>query len=155
PKFETRARRGRHGFGRCCEADGLSGERFLSQCRQQAVERAFPRSGPSADPGFPGDAAQGRQSDPDRSLGGRQGTWISLRLLWGRCVSSLGHPEGNPLVYVIALATDYDETLAEHGRVSEATFETLKRFKETGRRLIMVTGRELPDLKSICPYLDI
>jgi hydroxymethylpyrimidine pyrophosphatase-like HAD family hydrolase len=58
-------------------------------------------------------------------------------------------------MYVIALATDYDETLAEHGRLSETTFEALKRFKETGRRLIMVTGRELPDLKSICPYLDI
>jgi hydroxymethylpyrimidine pyrophosphatase-like HAD family hydrolase len=58
-------------------------------------------------------------------------------------------------VYVIALATDYDETLAEHGRLSEVTFEALKRFKETGRRLIMVTGRELPDLKSVCPYLDI
>ena len=58
-------------------------------------------------------------------------------------------------MYVIALASDYDETLAEHGRVSETTFEALKRFKETGRRLIMVTGRELPDLKSICPYLDI
>jgi hydroxymethylpyrimidine pyrophosphatase-like HAD family hydrolase len=58
-------------------------------------------------------------------------------------------------VYVIALATDYDETLADHGQLSETTFEALKRFKDTGRRLIMVTGRELPDLKSICPYLDI
>ena len=58
-------------------------------------------------------------------------------------------------MYYQALATDYDETLAEHGWVSVATFEALKRFKETGRRLIMVTGRELPDLKSICPYLDI
>ena len=58
-------------------------------------------------------------------------------------------------MYVIALATDYDETLAEHGRLGETTVEALKRFKETGRRLILVTGRELPDLKSICPHLDI
>ena len=58
-------------------------------------------------------------------------------------------------MYVIALATDYDETLAEHGRVSEATLAALKRFKDTSRRLIMVTGRELPDLKSICPHLHL
>ena len=49
-------------------------------------------------------------------------------------------------VYVIALATDYDGTLAEDGNVSAATIESLERFKDSGRRLIMVTGRELPEL---------
>lgn len=31
------------------------------------------------------------------------------------------------------------------------TCEALKRFKETGRRLILVTGRDLPDLKRVFP----
>ena len=58
-------------------------------------------------------------------------------------------------MYVIALAADYDGTLAEDGVVSEATLAGLRRFKESGRRLIMVTGRELPDLKAIFPPLDL
>jgi hypothetical protein len=59
------------------------------------------------------------------------------------------------LVYVIALATDYDETLAEHGHVAPSTLEALKEFKKTGRRLILVTGRELPDLKTVFPGIDL
>ena len=58
-------------------------------------------------------------------------------------------------MYVIALATDYDGTLAEDGLVSSSTIEALQRFKDTGRRLIMVTGRELPELISIFPKLDL
>lgn len=48
-----------------------------------------------------------------------------------------------------ALATDYDGTLASHGRVDPATAEALKRLRLSGRRLLLVTGRELPDLKQI------
>ena len=51
-------------------------------------------------------------------------------------------------MYVIALATDYDETLAVNGRVADETLAALKRFRETGRRLILVTGREINDLKT-------
>jgi hydroxymethylpyrimidine pyrophosphatase-like HAD family hydrolase len=58
-------------------------------------------------------------------------------------------------VYVIALATDYDGTLAEDGVVSRSTIEALQRFRDTGRRLILVTGRELPELISIFPKADI
>ncbi|HEX5281296.1 MAG TPA: HAD-IIB family hydrolase, partial [Micropepsaceae bacterium] len=58
-------------------------------------------------------------------------------------------------MYVIALATDYDGTLAEDGVVSPTTIEALQRFKDTGRRLIMVTGRELPELISVFPKLDL
>lgn len=47
----------------------------------------------------------------------------------------------------VALATDYDGTLAHHGRVLEPTLEALHRVRQSGRRLIMVTGRELPDLQ--------
>ena len=50
-------------------------------------------------------------------------------------------------MFFIALATDYDGTLAEDGRVTKSTLSALEKFKKTGRKLILVTGRELPDLK--------
>lgn len=46
----------------------------------------------------------------------------------------------------VALATDYDGTLAHHGVVDGPTLEALRRLKESGRRLVLVTGRELPEL---------
>lgn len=58
-------------------------------------------------------------------------------------------------MYVIALAADYDGTLAQDGGVASSTIEALQRFKDTGRRLILVTGRELPELISIFPKVDI
>ncbi|MCA1854064.1 MAG: HAD-IIB family hydrolase, partial [Beggiatoa sp.] len=54
-----------------------------------------------------------------------------------------------------ALATDYDGTLAHGGVVSAATVEALERFCETGRKLFLVTGRELPDLMRVFPRLDL
>ncbi len=45
-----------------------------------------------------------------------------------------------------ALATDYDGTIALNGRVDDATLGALKKIRESGRKLIMVTGRELDDL---------
>ena len=56
-------------------------------------------------------------------------------------------------MYFLALATDYDGTIAHHGLVEPPTLEALTRFRKTGRRLVMVTGRELPDLKRVCPHL--
>jgi HAD superfamily hydrolase (TIGR01484 family) len=50
-------------------------------------------------------------------------------------------------MYFLAVATDYDGTIAHHGSVKAETVAALKRCKESGRRLILVTGRELPDLK--------
>ena len=49
------------------------------------------------------------------------------------------------------LAADYDGTLAEHGKVSEATIQALKLLRESGRKLMMVTGRQLPELLSVFP----
>ncbi len=54
-----------------------------------------------------------------------------------------------------ALACDYDGTLAHHGRVDEETVEALERLRKSGRRLIMVTGRELDDLRHNFPRLDL
>lgn len=54
-----------------------------------------------------------------------------------------------------ALATDYDGTLASEGRVDEATLNALQRLRSSGRRLILVTGRELNDLLQVFPQLDL
>ena len=48
-----------------------------------------------------------------------------------------------------ALATDYDGTIAHHGTVDAATVDALQCWKESGRKLLLVTGRELPDLHSV------
>ncbi|WP_319585684.1 HAD hydrolase family protein [uncultured Desulfobulbus sp.] len=53
------------------------------------------------------------------------------------------------------LATDYDGTLAQNGRVDVATVESLRQLLATGRRLVMVTGRELPELLDIFPEIDL
>lgn len=50
-----------------------------------------------------------------------------------------------------ALASDYDGTIAHHGTVSPSTLDTLKRFRDTGRQLLLVTGREIEDLKIVFP----
>jgi HAD superfamily hydrolase (TIGR01484 family) len=54
-----------------------------------------------------------------------------------------------------ALATDYDGTLAHDGVVSPVTVAALERLCETGRKLILVTGRELPDLLRAFSRLDL
>lgn len=46
----------------------------------------------------------------------------------------------------LALATDYDGTIATHGVVDPHTLHSLQRVRDSGRTLILVTGRELPDL---------
>jgi HAD superfamily hydrolase (TIGR01484 family) len=53
------------------------------------------------------------------------------------------------------LACDYDGTLAHDGLVSEQTIKSLERFLSSGRKLILVTGRELDDLKQIFPHLEL
>jgi HAD superfamily hydrolase (TIGR01484 family) len=53
------------------------------------------------------------------------------------------------------LTTDYDGTIAEDEKVSQATLEALVRIKATGRYLILVTGRELGPLQGIFPEYTI
>ncbi|HEY2710675.1 MAG TPA: HAD family hydrolase [Caulobacteraceae bacterium] len=52
-----------------------------------------------------------------------------------------------------ALATDYDSTLASEGVVLPATLDALLRLKASGRKLLMVTGRELPDLRRVFDHI--
>src|SRR2546427_10091997 len=52
------------------------------------------------------------------------------------------------------LACDYDGTLAQDGVLDNTTAAALDRLRASGGRLLMVTGRELRDLQSVCKVLD-
>jgi HAD superfamily hydrolase (TIGR01484 family) len=51
----------------------------------------------------------------------------------------------------LALATDYDGTIAAQGTVSPSTIAALERVRASGRKLVLVTGRELEDLFRVFP----
>jgi HAD superfamily hydrolase (TIGR01484 family) len=53
------------------------------------------------------------------------------------------------------LATDYDGTIAHHGDVDEHTLDGLRRFKASGRKLVLVTGRELEDLLRVFQHMEL
>jgi hydroxymethylpyrimidine pyrophosphatase-like HAD family hydrolase len=50
-----------------------------------------------------------------------------------------------------ALATDYDGTIAHHGMVDEQTLAALRRARDAGIQLLLVTGRRLQDIVSVMP----
>jgi hydroxymethylpyrimidine pyrophosphatase-like HAD family hydrolase len=54
-----------------------------------------------------------------------------------------------------ALAVDYDGTIAHDGHVSDSTVAALRSVKESGRKLLLVTGREKADLQIIFPHFDL
>ncbi|GIH96943.1 HAD hydrolase family protein [Planobispora siamensis] len=53
------------------------------------------------------------------------------------------------------LACDYDGTLSTEGKVDDDTVAALERLVRSGRRLVMVTGRELDDLASVFDRFDL
>ena len=53
------------------------------------------------------------------------------------------------------VATDFDGTLAEEGRVSQETRAAIVRVRKSGRRVILITGRELDNLQEVFPTLDL
>ncbi|MEP0870638.1 Cof-type HAD-IIB family hydrolase [Trichocoleus desertorum AS-A10] len=54
----------------------------------------------------------------------------------------------------LAIASDYDGTLATKGQVSKTTLAALQRLRESGRKLILVTGRRLDELFHVLPQVD-
>ena len=58
-------------------------------------------------------------------------------------------------MFFVALAIDYDGTLARDGRVENSTVEVIREVRQSGRRLILVTGRELADLKRVFTQLEL
>jgi len=55
----------------------------------------------------------------------------------------------------LVLACDFDGTVATDGTVRDETFAALQRLRESGRKLILVTGREIDDLLKVFPRIDI
>jgi phosphoglycolate phosphatase (TIGR01487 family) len=55
----------------------------------------------------------------------------------------------------LALASDYDGTLAKDGRVTETTLAALKKLQQTGRKLLLVTGRRLDELRQVFPQINV
>jgi len=55
----------------------------------------------------------------------------------------------------LALACDYDGTMAADGMVAEETVSALRFLRSSGRRLLLVTGRRLDDLKRLFPSLEL
>lgn len=58
-------------------------------------------------------------------------------------------------MHYVALATDYDGTIAHDGEVDKPTVAALQRLRGASRRLVLVTGRELDDLICVMPRLDL
>lgn len=54
-----------------------------------------------------------------------------------------------------AFAFDYDGTLAHDGHVEGPTVAALRRLKAAGPRLLLVTGRQLPDLQRMFSAYDL
>jgi len=52
------------------------------------------------------------------------------------------------------LATDYDGTLATDGQLLGETREALERLRTSARKIVLVTGRQLDDLRRVCPDLS-
>ena len=55
----------------------------------------------------------------------------------------------------LALCTDYDGTIAHDGRVDQPTIAALERLRASGRKLVLVTGREIGDLQRVFDRLDL
>lgn len=55
----------------------------------------------------------------------------------------------------LAMAADYDGTLATDGTVLPETIEAIERLVASGRKLILVTGRVLPELLDIFPQVTL
>ncbi|MGD9720898.1 MAG: HAD family hydrolase [Pirellulales bacterium] len=51
----------------------------------------------------------------------------------------------------LALATDYDGTLAKDGHVAAPILHALERLRAAGLKTLLVTGRQMPELRAIFP----
>ena len=63
--------------------------------------------------------------------------------------------KGHSMLRYLALAVDFDGTIARDGCVDQATIDALGRVKQSGRHLILATGRQLEDLREHMHHLDL
>jgi hydroxymethylpyrimidine pyrophosphatase-like HAD family hydrolase/ABC-type cobalamin/Fe3+-siderophores transport system ATPase subunit len=57
-------------------------------------------------------------------------------------------------MHYFALACDFDQTLANLGVVAKSTLGALERLLASGRKLLLVTGRQLDDLLRVFPQIS-
>jgi hydroxymethylpyrimidine pyrophosphatase-like HAD family hydrolase len=57
-------------------------------------------------------------------------------------------------MHYFALACDFDQTLANMGVVAKSTLGALERLVASGRKLLLVTGRQLDDLQRVFPQIS-
>ncbi len=55
----------------------------------------------------------------------------------------------------LALATDYDGTIAIDGQMAVEAVAAIARLRKSGRRAILVTRRQLDQLLAVCPQIDL
>lgn len=55
----------------------------------------------------------------------------------------------------LALAVDYDGTMATDGQSSPAAVSAIRSLRRSGRRAILVTGRRLDDLLAACSEIEL
>ena len=58
-------------------------------------------------------------------------------------------------MHFLALAVDFDGTIAENGSVPPDVCASLTTLKNSGRKLLLITGRELQALKHHFPQLEL
>ena len=63
-------------------------------------------------------------------------------------------PKDLPMRY-LALAVDYDNTIATGGTIGDAALEALERLRTSGRRATLLTGRPPDDLLAPCPRINL
>jgi len=54
-----------------------------------------------------------------------------------------------------AIVSDYDRTLADEGRAEPETVDALRRARASGRKLVLITGRTLDDLRAVFSELAV
>ena len=55
----------------------------------------------------------------------------------------------------LVLACDFDGTIASDGNVRDETLAALRRLRDSGRKIVLVTGREMEDLLKIFPAIEV
>jgi len=55
----------------------------------------------------------------------------------------------------LVLACDFDGTIATDGNVCDETLAALRRLRDSGRKIVLVTGREMEDLLKIFPAIEV
>src|ERR1700745_3327172 len=58
-------------------------------------------------------------------------------------------------MHFLIVASDYDGPLSHDGVLNDATLAAIERLRNSGRRVVLATGRHLPDLCEIFPKLDL